>query len=158
MREILFRGRRIDNGEWVEGSLCCEAKSPLRINGEWVQCPHISVYDPHHHVPGFGNLGAPRFYAVDPSTVGQYTGLKDRNGVWIFEGDVVRCNDARGYIRFGTYASAYSSRETHVGFYIEWIVDTMLRIDLAYWVDKGKIEVIGNVHDNPELMEVGHVI
>lgn len=130
MREILFRGRRIDNEEWIEGDLA------------------------HSHGRTYCGFYFETISQVDPATVGQFTGLKDKNGKRIFEGDIFQCNDARGYVRFGTYASAYSSGDTHVGFFIEWIVDRMLRIDLAFWTNQREIEVIGNIHDNPELLEV----
>ena len=72
----------------------------------------------------------------------------------IFEGDVIQCKGARGFIRFGAYASAYASGKTHVGFYIEWIVDRMLRIDVGFWADKREVEVIGNIHDDGDMPEV----
>lgn len=139
MREILFRGKRIDNGEWAEGFYVHQQESLRGDEAHFIFKPRKSVFEMHE---------------VDPATVGQYTGMKDRNGVMIFEGDIFRCKDARGYVRFGTYASAYSSGDTHVGFFIEWIVDRMLRIDLAFWTNQREIEIIGNIHDNPELLEV----
>lgn len=70
MREIKFRGKRLDNGEWIEGDL-------LRMLDHWFIFP-----DPAPE-------GIDK-YAVDPATVGQYTGLKDKNGKEIYEGDVIR--------------------------------------------------------------------
>ena len=138
MREILFRGKRIDNGEWVYGSLVTVGVCTIipRDAEQWDSTEYNMAF------------------AVIPGTVGQYTAMRDRNGELIFEGDVIQCMDARGFICFGAYASAYSSGKTHVGFYIEWIVDRMLRIDVGFWADKREVEVIGNIHDNPELLEV----
>ena len=138
MREILFRGKRIDGGGWA--------------NGFYISCGGSCILDDDDMF--FGSDGVEGMYSVDPATVGQYTGLKDRNGVRIFEGDIISMQGCAGYVRFGTYASAYSSGDTHVGFFIEWIVDRMLRIDLAFWTNQREIEVIGNIHDNPELLEV----
>lgn len=70
MREIKFRGKRLDNGEWIEGDL-------LRMNDHWFIFP-----DPAPE-------GIDK-YEVDPATVGEYTGLKDRNGKEVYEGDVIK--------------------------------------------------------------------
>ena len=136
MREILFHGKRADNGEWVEGDV-------LQIkyyNKPIIECKIM----PQTPVSSA--------YPVIPETVGQYTGLTDRNGKRIFEGDICRFkrfNDVHvGKVVFNvTTASFIMWYQPIVGAYGEKATQKML---LSVCDD---IEVIGNIHDNPELME-----
>lgn len=144
MREILFRGKRLDNGEWVEGSL-------IALDYEWVY-----IVPPHVGASTMSKLQliALGMKRVDPATVGQYTGLTDKNGVKIFEGDIVTfedtVNDFEGY-----HDSIYINRgvvsiyPNGVSFSNREVVDMD---DLYNTDDSIEAEVIGSVHDNPELL------
>lgn len=126
MREILFRGKRTDNGEWVYGNLVrgCDEK--------------------YAYIVEFGNNELCRNYVnVDPDTVGQYTGLKDKNGTKIFEGDIGRRRDDIFLIDWSEEKSAF------VMIFHDYICEILYLEEL--WDDA---EVIGNIHDNPELLEV----
>jgi len=137
-REILFRGKRTDNGEWVEGFW---AVLPTD-EGE----PEYTVIEPiddeiclWHRPP------------VDPDTVGQYTGLKDRNGKRIFEGDICIWVDNDGeYDANCKYVVSWEQEET--GFYLQ-IYDNGEDCGLDYFGDgRDGLEIIGNIYDNPELL------
>lgn len=128
MREILFRGKRIDNGEWVYGMLC-----NVLWDGELEVEPAIQVSD---ELEMFA-------HPVIPETVEQYTGLDDKNGVKIFEGDILK-----GAMR--NLIVAYKG----AGFIAYWNDHDYGYGTEQMWcnlVEGG--EVIGNIHDNPELME-----
>ena len=95
-------------------------------------------------------------FVVDPETVGQYTGLTDKNGKKIFEGDIVRTlapcsidNYVKGVVMFGEYPTTYQS--SNCGYYVKW--QLILNKNLAMYCAKNDIEIIGNIHDNPELLK-----
>ena len=133
MREILFRGKRTDNGEWVEGyyykAKYCRTDDELC---DYITVPHPKEYnEPSSH------------YIVDPDTVGQYTGLKDKNGTKIFEGDIGRRRDDIFLIDWSEEKAAF------VMIFNDYICEILYLEEM--WDDA---EVIGNIHDNPELLEV----
>ena len=131
MREILFRGKRLDNGEWVEGDLV------------------HSVYKVGDTCVGkFGcTLG---MHQVDPSTVGQYTGLEDKNGKRIFEGDIVKTSDIthEGVIQIPGESFEIAMRKGC------WLMVSGEDWDFLE-TNHECIKVIGNIHDNPELLKGG---
>lgn len=133
MREILFRGKRVDNDEWVEGNL------------------FVSDTDGRTHIL----VGTRRFtieWEVDPYTVGQYTGLKDKNGKRIFDGDIVRFAERR---LGGEDASVVEQVTFDEGGFCthRYFLNNWLRNGLCGNTKLEGIEVIGNIHDNPELLE-----
>ena len=156
MREILFRGKRIDNGEWVEGSLINDGRCFIAIHPSLAFGPTSK-----DEINGETLWGFYPFFEVDPSTVGQYTGKRDKNGKngkKIFEGDIIRFNydGAVGIVRFGEYMSPSDPNLTrHIGYYVDWQgkEKDFLRVDLYYWASRSDVEVVGNIHDNPELLE-----
>ena len=137
MREILFRGKRLDNGEWVEGYLY-EHEPPLVGIVSENDEPEASKWFITR--TGFADWNMPRpveLVEVDPSTVGQYTGLLDKHGKRIFEGDILSIwNDRNDVVVFEDGAFIMEDTEIPMRFAI-------------------KFEVIGNVHDNPEFMKEG---
>ena len=130
MNEILFRGKRIDNGEWVEGYF---------VN-LWLM--HYQKYQP---IITDNNAVS---YDVDSSTVGQYTGLCDKNGKKIFEGDIVAIE--RGWNETVKYHVFFDPQICgFIGDSINYIGFT------TFGDDEINMEVIGNIHDNPELLKGG---
>ena len=122
MREILFRGKTFD-GRWVMGDL-----SQHKNGKKFIKCG-----------------SAVQSYEVIPETVGQYTGLTDKNGKKIFEGDIVRMFYASGYVEVGVIR--YSNDTCRFRFVVE-------ENHIGYGFDDTDImEVIGNVYDNPELLK-----
>lgn len=140
MREILFRGKRIYNGEWVEGSLLKGKKGDA----------DCAIIVPEKELQAVGldfcvecDRPYDESFEAFPETVGQYTGLTDKKGKKIFEGDIVKgyFNDKliRGVVVYGNDATFFIQRKGLCGIGLN---------NGEIW-----IEVIGNIHDNPELLE-----
>lgn len=133
MRETKFRGKRLDNGEWIEGDL-------LRMLDHWFIFP-----DPAPE-------GIDK-YAVDPATVGQYTGLHDRKGIAIYEGDVIRSPLSEDKTR-PHRIFYHTGNAAFMGALVDRKELCYLRLDQD-WIYKFGKEVIDNIHDNPELQKGG---
>ncbi len=153
MREILFRGKRVDNGEWVEGDFC----RPCNICFEEIGVdPDLGQSD----VPVWND------YSVIPESVGQYTDLTDKNGKKIFEGDILKVKtmwhaefpeDDNGLptspIKKETYWSVeYKNFRGDMGFMV-YGIDRRWHAQMTWnKLYNAEAEIVGNIHDNPGLL------
>ena len=130
MREILFRGKGVSR--WFYGWYC----------GKYCDC-FTDEAEESSQIIDFDSL---YLHEVAPETVGQFTGLTDKNGKKIFEGDIVRCTryrlDSMGMVGHIVYDEGCFCVKEHKSC-------NAPAMDLL-----GDYEVIGNIHDNPELLEV----
>lgn len=119
----LFKGKEKDSGKWLEWNAIA---------------------------------GIPHNVTILTDTICQCTGLKDENGNLIWENDVIKYHFGNVYaqIRYGAYQSSFDSQKTeHIGFYVDWSERRNYRKDLGYWINMINAEVVGNIFDNPELLE-----
>lgn len=166
MREILFRGKRTENGEWVYGEyfgLCAVANDDGEVALKYLI--HQSNDEP--------------LYSVDAETVGQYTGLKDKNGKKIFEGDIVKCKhklhglienkrdvkiphhsyglvfEEKWFSDTKNWLEAVYYRNYEVQFYrgSYRIKNKSITHEISYrYIINHDVEVVGTIYDNPELL------
>lgn len=144
----LSHGKRKDNGEWITGYYVCVCE---------------------HHYIFTGKLDITRTrisfecYEVIHETVGQCTGLKDKNGKLIFEGDILHIKTGKGWncpngtdiyykVVFTEFNEQCDECTEYIGFMAECIDDD--EYSIQYLVRAYEAEVVGNIHDNPELLEV----
>nr|DAU98205.1 MAG TPA: YopX protein [Caudoviricetes sp.] len=150
----LFKAKRADNGEWVQGNL---------IWSNDCEDDYRAIIIPTNNSNMFtkggakGDLGFENWYRVNENTICQCTGLKDKNGKLIWESDIVKdlFSDACAQIKYGSYQSCFDSTKTeHVGFYVDWSgkYTKRYRKDLGYWINMVNAEVIGNIFDTQDLL------
>ena len=139
MREILFRGKRIDNGELVEGYYF-ERKD---TQGNIIES--VIIDDAYEQIRAgqryVGSKLNKECFRVDSKTVGQFTGLTDKNGKKIFEGDIVATPRSHAVVSYGEFNCSCCDGV------FGW---SFGNADIR---DYDRYEVIGNIHDNPELLE-----
>lgn len=137
--KIIHRGKRIDNGKWVIG---------FYFNMGDDDGKHV-----HHFImPFLADLsrGTPIEkiqIEVDPETICQYTNAIAIGGKKIYENDIVGHDGTIGIVKFGKYGNGF-----HFGYYIQWINCPHFHNELYFW--ENKVNVIGNIFDNPELLDI----
>lgn len=135
-REILFRGKCIDTSKWVYGYF---VKYQPRVNKDELISSILSAYACDLYLP---------VIKVESETVGEYTGLKDKNGTKIFEGDIVDITDDNG--EHSELGCGIGDIEFYDGL---WYINGEINNSLYDLNNCYYIEVVGNVYDNPELLQ-----
>lgn len=147
MREILFRGKRIDNKEWIYGGLILTQHRAFIVDRENKES--LRGFTTHH-----ADMYDWRSTEVVPPTVGQYTGLKDKNGVKIFEGDIVTFEDAvadyEGY-HDDVFLNRGEVTYTERGMCLYFTNRQVVVMDDLFYKGTADCEVVGNIYDNPEM-------
>lgn len=141
IREVIFRGKRTDNGEWITDS-----ETYIRDgDGIWLSDENLNVV------------------TVIPETVGQYTGLTDKNGVRIFEGDILDVSSDVAYGGVAVHRLGYFVVEFHNGCFMKSALDdpqlsffdNAKRKGLYHFISTDIHKIVGNIHDNPEILKGG---
>lgn len=131
MREIIFRAKRKDGSEWCRGFYIVE------------ESKRMSTRDTIHLIVSIEHKDE-----VDQETVGQYIGIDDRNGIQIFEGDIVKIisDDELAIIEYNTSEAIFE---------VKYISNNIV-VNFSEYLWGRDVEIVGNIHDNPEILEENH--
>lgn len=169
MRDIIFRGKRLDNGEWIEGDYF---RKYIYDRDDNVSLHHLIGWQVADNDGEMCN----DYEDVDPTTVGQYTGLKDRYGDRIWEGDIVRRDDYDNYVVKYGYFNEHGENAAPSdswGWYLDGCcdkaistphvihsIDGIMALFPRYSIDNEQysiprlgFQIIGSIHDNPDLLK-----
>lgn len=153
MREIKFRAKQVDTGKWLYGDL-------LQPNYErFLKNKDIGNFLDEYKISILEKDFIRNDYVIDPETIGQFTGLCDKNGKEIYEGDIVHCWDTIAkcetwaVVEFGNPNAEYTW-----GWQLRKIKGSKgVNLDILCWVEceetNAYCEIIGNIYDNPELLK-----
>ena len=142
MREILFRGQTRKNGEKVEMA------TGEKVPGHWVYGGIFPGTGDYSIIYGGETENDLEWHVVYSETVGQYTGLKDKNGKMIFDGDILLLDDIKGIVNYGTGCFCVNLSGQ------DYLYRSNPAIDIVLNGYPG-LEIIGNIHDNPEMLKGG---
>ena len=152
--QIIAKAKRKDNGEWIHGYFF----SIVSIKNHLLRSEHIrSNLTCHYiHLKKSNDYKIAAFEVI-PETLEYHTGYSI-DGVDLYTGDLIQdgIDNLIGVIKLGKYCSPFCNNieECHIGFYVEWLkYDCYLRKDLGYWLSRADIKLIGNIHDNPNLLK-----
>ena len=146
MRERLFRGKRLDNGEWVSSGNLITFNDEGEGKQFFIPQMNAKCTCTHDEQDNIISFDSGMFYKVDPDTVGQFTGLTDKNGKKIFEGDIVRFDNRLSVVEYVDCRMGFAFRKT-IGHGI------VPGFTMSHWET---CEILGNIHDNPELLGGGN--
>lgn len=137
-REVKFRGKDLNGEGWVYGSYLLTDDNKNNPFSSRIKQKHQIV----QYNAGDWGMGGWAYYDVDPETVGQFTGLKDKNGVEIYEGDIVE-------------HTISDNMSVHEVYFDNEMLEFGLRYsnELFHCQFSDEFELVGNIHDNPELLK-----
>ncbi len=158
----LYKAKRIDNGEWVEGYY-------FEFRGQsYIADADRSFLEAYYRQPSVVDFHL-SLYEVEPSTIGQYTGLKDKNGKLIFENDILMNHDNPSDLIkavFGEFTAIDMETEEEIDDVIGWHYEVIPTDALSKcapfcypmpltgaYIDQCNMKVVGNIFDNPELLK-----
>lgn len=152
----LFKSKRVDDGEWVQGNLIQSCDATDGWEAIIIPTKNSNMFaKPIGH--GCGNLGFENWYRVDPSTICQCTGLKDKNDKLIWENDIIKTFDAGeewslSKIIFADTSLGYGWKTTDIKSLSKYNNNLFKEVSFGSF-DSKSVEIIGNIFDNPELLE-----
>lgn len=141
-REILFRGKRVDNGEWVYGKGLQQCKDEL---GNEIVAIFEDIVKSEKYIKKEGRYTL-YYEPVKAETLGQYTGLKDKNGKKIFEGDIVTGRNCRFVVKYDDRQAEFVA--------VNSTLPNGFGLPMSQtWINETNKIICGNIHDNLELIK-----
>ena len=155
IREVIFRGKRLHDNKWIYGNFVSDCEGNPHIIEPRFFC------EDGHHLQYEDNTDTPVF--IIPETVGQFTGLTDKNGRKIFEGDILDVSSDVAYGGVAVHRLGYFVVEFHNGCFMKSALDdpqlsffdNAKRKGLYHFISTDIHKIVGNIHDNPDILKGG---